>query len=89
VVVAGIITLSSSGASYSNKFSTIVRVSRTAELNDEVKDNDGSGYDPLPTYLKNARLNIGANTATANTYEMTDTPPEEQSLVPVSKTSTI
>ena len=54
-----------------------------------------SGHDPLPAYLKNARLDIGTNTATAtatatanaNANKMTDTPPEEQSLVSVSKIS--
>ena len=78
------ITLSLSGASYSNNFSTIVRVSRTAELSNEVKDDDRTGYDPLPTYLKHARLYISSETTTANVHEMTDTPSEEHSLVHVS-----
>jgi hypothetical protein len=48
-----------SGSSFSDKFSTIMRVSRTAELSAEVMEQDGSGCDPLPSYLKNARVDFG------------------------------
>jgi hypothetical protein len=61
-VIAGLIVLILSGASYSDNFSTIFRVSRTAKLSVEVMDQDRSGYDPLPDYLKRARLDIDANT---------------------------
>lgn len=48
------------GASYSNNFSTIVRVARTADLSTDIldKERDGFGRDPLPKYLKHARLNM-------------------------------
>ncbi|MDI1487031.1 MAG: hypothetical protein OHK93_006294 [Ramalina farinacea] len=57
---AGIIAVLLNGASYSNNFSTIVRVARTADLSTEIldKERDGFGRDPLPKYLKHARLNM-------------------------------
>lgn len=77
------ITVVLSGASYSHNFSTITRVSRAADLSVEVLDYDGFGADPLPTYLKHARLDVGATSTTiaSNGHEMTETPAEEQSLV--------
>ena len=69
-----------SGASYSGNFSTIVRVSRTAKLSVDVADQDGSGCDPLPRYLERARLDLGLNNATTNTYELVETGTEEQDV---------
>jgi hypothetical protein len=66
-----------SGESYSNNFSTAVRVSRTAELSVEVMDQDGSGRDPLPAYLKDACIDISAKTATVNDHNMVETLVEE------------
>ena len=82
-VIVGTTTLVLSGVSYSHNFSTVVRVSRTANLSVEVLKRDGFGADPLPNYLKDARLDVGArNTATAaDAYEMPEVPVEEQSLV--------
>ena len=53
------------GESYSSNFSSILRVSRAAEMSVEAEDRDGSGSDPLPVYLKYARLQVGMST-TAN-----------------------
>ena len=74
-----------SGASYSGNFSTIVRVSRTAKLSVDVVDQDGSGCDPLPTYLEKARLDLGVNTMTASAYELVETGAEEQDVELVPK----
>ena len=82
-VIAGMASLILSGVSYSYNFSTIVRVGRKAELSVEVMDQDGSGRDPLPEYLKHARLDIGPNTATAKELETAESPAEQQSLVSV------
>lgn len=77
------ITLVLSGASYSLNFSTIIRVGRTADLSVEMLDHDGFGADPLPTYLKHARLDTGAMSTKIATdaREMAETPAEKQSLV--------
>lgn len=79
--VAGMAALIINGASYSDNFSTIVRISRTAELSVEVMDYDGSGHDPLPTYLKHARIDLGANAENTKAVETAETPSEQQSLV--------
>ena len=77
------IPLALNGISYSQNFSTIIRVGRTADLSTEILDHDGFGADPLPIYLKYARLNIGtlSTTTATDAHEMAETPAEEQSLV--------
>lgn len=55
-VILGIISILTSGASYSNDFSTIFLNSRNAELSVEVDDIDKSGKDPLPKYLQKATV---------------------------------
>ena len=52
--IAGIVAIILSGASYSNEFSTIVRVTKTGDLDVEIGDrkSDGFGRDPLPGYLE-------------------------------------
>ena len=88
VAIAGIIALLLNGASYSDNFSTIVRVTRTADLSTDIldKDRDSFGRDPLPEYLKHARLNIksinseaGANAGgNADSTKMVETQVEEE-----------
>jgi hypothetical protein len=55
-VAAGSIALVLNGASFSNKFSTIVRVGRAAHLTEEISGNDGDGTEPLPKHLAISRL---------------------------------
>ena len=62
-VVAGVVALILNGVSYSDNFSTIVRVSRTADMSVEVMDDDGDGREPLPKYLKEARFDMHARSA--------------------------
>ncbi|KAK5165936.1 uncharacterized protein LTR77_008860 [Saxophila tyrrhenica] len=57
-VVAGTVALVLNGASFSNDFSTIVRVSRVAMLSEEVTQSDGDGTEPLPRHLKDSRLSM-------------------------------
>ncbi|KAL8753297.1 MAG: hypothetical protein Q9184_005465 [Pyrenodesmia sp. 2 TL-2023] len=58
--IVGLVAITLSGASYSNQFSTIVRVAKTGELNVDPGDqrSDGFGRDPLPEHLKHARLDM-------------------------------
>ncbi|KAL8985284.1 MAG: hypothetical protein Q9205_000982 [Flavoplaca limonia] len=58
--IVGLIAVNLSGASYSNQFSTIMRVAKTGELNVDLGDQryDGFGRDPLPKHLKHARLDM-------------------------------
>lgn len=57
-VAGGFTALVANGAAYSDKFSTLFRVSRTAGLSVEVKEVDGRGSDPLPGYLGRARVDL-------------------------------
>ncbi|KAK5701737.1 hypothetical protein LTR97_004555 [Elasticomyces elasticus] len=80
-VLAGTIALVQNGASYSNYFSTILRVSRTAELDIQVAGRDGPGHDPLPAYLQDARLDLGSQAVDARGYELVKGSTDQQSLV--------
>lgn len=55
--IAGCIAIYWNGASYTQKFSTILRT--TTGLGPVVAENDRSGADPLPKYLARARVNLG------------------------------
>jgi hypothetical protein len=55
-VCAGTIALLLNGASFTNDFSTIVRVGRVATLSEEVTESDGDGTGSLPEHLKNSKL---------------------------------
>ena len=83
-VLIGMVAMLSNGESYSNSFSSIVRVARTADLSAEVRGKDGSGSDPLPPYLKEARLDVGACARRGmgeGGSEVMETPPENQELL--------
>lgn len=84
-VIAGFIALWLNGASYSDSFSTVLRVSRTAELSVDVQRKDGMGSDPLPRYLENARLDlIGSATHSRESrvpLPLSQNPVEAQRLV--------
>jgi hypothetical protein len=55
-IIFGTICLVSNGASYSSKFSTILRVGHEANLTTTIHKVDTSGRDPLPKYLAKAEL---------------------------------
>lgn len=57
-VIIGMYTIVVTGASYSDDFSTILRVSRHAHLDNEVAVADGNGRDPLPEYLANTTITV-------------------------------
>jgi hypothetical protein len=55
-VAAGLLITHRNQASYSNNFSTVLRVSRNAKLNTEFSGRDYSGADPLPSHLATATI---------------------------------
>jgi hypothetical protein len=56
--IAGCISILSNGASYSNRFSTVLRTTRGQELEELVAHNDRTGVDPLPKHLEKARIDL-------------------------------
>lgn len=56
--VAGCISIYCAGASYSNRFSTVLRTTRGQSLDELVALNDRGGKDPLPNYLAKSRVNL-------------------------------
>ncbi|EME86581.1 uncharacterized protein MYCFIDRAFT_77574 [Pseudocercospora fijiensis CIRAD86] len=58
-VAIGLVSLVTTGTSYSNKFSTTIRVSRDATLDALIGKEDRSGQDPLPPYISKIRFAIG------------------------------
>ena len=59
-VACGFCAIVANNASFTNDFSTIVRVARAAELSVHLEAEDRGGEDPLPSYLKLAQLDISA-----------------------------
>jgi hypothetical protein len=57
-VALGLYTIFATGASYSNEFSTILRVSRRAHLDKDVSDLAADGRDPLPKDLAKVTLTV-------------------------------
>nr|OQO16250.1 hypothetical protein B0A51_16760 [Rachicladosporium sp. CCFEE 5018] len=51
VVTVGFFSMAVSGASYSNNFSTIIRVSHDRAIDIAIRDEDRFGQDPLPKYI--------------------------------------
>jgi hypothetical protein len=55
--IAGCIAIYRNGASYTQRFSTILRT--TTGLGQVVAENDRTGADPLPKYLSRTRVKLG------------------------------
>lgn len=55
--IAGCLAIFLNGASYTHKFSTVLRT--TTGLEELVAKNDRTGADPLPKYLSRARVDLG------------------------------
>jgi hypothetical protein len=55
--ISGCLAIFCNGASYTHKFSTILRT--TTGLGELVEKNDRAGADPLPRYLSRARVDLG------------------------------
>jgi hypothetical protein len=80
-VIAGMIEVIRSGESYSDNFSTVFCVGRTAKLSVQNLKENGSGCDPLPAHLKHARVEICAEPVTSEAHKITETPRGNQSLL--------
>jgi hypothetical protein len=79
-VLLGLFGLVSNAESYSDSFSTIFRVSRTAELSAEVEEKDGTGRDPLPAYLEHARLELHAKSNKSTDSSAEEVMPDESAV---------
>ncbi|MCJ1230870.1 hypothetical protein MMC12_007544 [Toensbergia leucococca] len=53
-----------SGVSYSNNFSTIMRISRNPEIDALLNEADRSGIDPLPSHIAKAKFALGTGQQT-------------------------
>lgn len=76
IVFFGIAAMIANDASFSNEFSTILRISRGAQLSHEINRADLSGRDPLPAYAKNATVRFLpeqiSGTRERNAYSLVD-----------------
>lgn len=70
-VIAGCSSIYHNGASYSYRFSTIVRTTRGQKMEELVALDDRNGADPLPKYLAKARIRLGEAEAEQKTEEET------------------
>ncbi|KAI1388161.1 uncharacterized protein F4822DRAFT_236310 [Hypoxylon trugodes] len=57
-VIIGLVAIVTSGVSYSNAVSTIMRIGWTTYLNVEVRETDLDGKNPLPNYLAKATVRV-------------------------------
>jgi hypothetical protein len=56
--IVGCASIYFNGASYSNRFSTVLRTTRGHELEELVVHNDRTGVDPLPKHLEKSRIDL-------------------------------
>jgi hypothetical protein len=61
-VLIGMYIIISTGSSYSNRFSTILRVSRHEDLDVLIEERDRRGQDPLPKHIGKARFMAARDT---------------------------
>lgn len=80
-VAGGLTAMILDSASYSNYFSSILRISRTARLSTKIQPQDGTGQDPLPDYLKVARLHLGHGDGRESTYTLLEVPSDELQVI--------
>lgn len=74
--IAGCISIYLTGASYSNKFSTVLRTTRGPELEELVSHNDRTGVDPLPKRLAKSRIDLRCGQAESGRDGVGDWRPE-------------
>lgn len=73
-VLAGLVTMFISQASYSGNFSTILRAAYGAQLSTAVSQHDANGRDPLPKYLANARVLLQSPTSESLSDQLASAP---------------
>lgn len=52
----GALAMTKNGLSYTNDFSTILRTTRSEDLNDLVQDAEANGADPLPAHVADGEV---------------------------------
>lgn len=67
IVTIGLSTVIAARASYSNDFSTVMRVTQCSSLSTRIKSADGDGHDPLPKYIAESRISLGVLYSSPNT----------------------
>ena len=76
IALFGVAAIIANQASFSNRFSTIFRLSRGAQLSNEIDHADLSGRDPLPAYAKKASVRFSqeqmSGTNDSNAYTLVD-----------------
>lgn len=76
IALVGVAAMIANQASFSNKFSTIFRLSRGAQLSNEIDHADLSGRDPLPAYAEKATVKFSqeqmSGTKDSNAYTLVD-----------------
>ncbi len=58
-VMVGVYAIYQNGASFTNNFSTIVRVTNHLDLEESIDEKDRSGSDPLPKHLAGTVIGFG------------------------------
>ena len=61
-ILIGSCAILTSGASYSNNFSTVLRIALAIELSVDVKESDMDGENPLPKYMASATVGMRSKT---------------------------
>ncbi|KAK4693726.1 hypothetical protein P7C71_g3725, partial [Lecanoromycetidae sp. Uapishka_2] len=76
IALFGMVAILANHASFSNKFSTILRLSRGAQLSYEINHADLGGQDPLPAYAKKTTVRFSQEqmlaTRDSNAYTLVD-----------------
>lgn len=68
IVGIGMVVIYMNGASFSNTFSTLLRLSRGASLSSEIEKVDLDGRDPLPEYIKDVKVKFSKGSVQTDEY---------------------
>ncbi|RSM02832.1 hypothetical protein CEP52_007730 [Fusarium oligoseptatum] len=68
IVCIGMLAIYMNGASFSNTFSTLLRLGRGASLSSEIEKVDLDGRDPLPEYIKDMKIKFSKSSVQADEY---------------------
>ena len=68
IVCIGMLAIYMNGASFSNTFSTLLRLGRGASLSSEIEKVDLDGRDPLPEYIKNMKVKFSKTSVQTDEY---------------------
>ncbi|RSL64595.1 hypothetical protein CEP53_003997 [Fusarium sp. AF-6] len=68
IVCIGMLAIYMNGASFSNTFSTLLRLGRGASLSSEIEKVDLDGRDPLPEYIKDMKIKFSKGSVQVDEY---------------------